>query len=294
MRGPGSGAIVRRLRFGNIQDAPFRFARVHFGCSAGGRRCFGGGAANVAPDYPGSCAPAVTPEANVRAPSSKSYKPVAVKFAEPIEDASFATFRNELAAVAKRRIYAELDRLVMVQGFFWDRDFNGAFDRKHPAVNNLAAAIRLEHRNGMGWDTLAVFAAEPTATAFTGRPGIVCAPGEISFDDVEFDRLVDDARSKPRDWIVPHADKTVVRTAPRGNATVIDTLGLTLVRLLGFLTKNSEPDTMRTAWARVITPAGKTGYVAPGALMSPSPERLCYGKDGFGRWRIAGYVGAAE
>ena len=242
--------------------------------------------------------PPVEPNTNVRppaaAPSPKSYHPVAVKLAEATEEASFLAFRNELAAVAKGRIYAELERLVMAQGFFWDRDFNGGFDRKRPAVDNLATAIRLERRNGMGWDTLAVFAAETTTSPFTGRPGIICAPGEVRFDDVEFDRLMDDTRSKPRDWIFPRADKILVRAAPRGNATVIDTLGLTLVRLLGFLAKDNEPDTMRAAWARVITPAGKTGFVAPGALMPASPERLCYGKDGFGRWRIAGFVGGSE
>jgi hypothetical protein len=36
------------------------------------------------------------------------------------------------------------------------------------------------------------------------------------------------------------------------------------------------------------------GLVAPGTLMSLSAERLCYGKDGFGRRRIAGYVGGEE
>ena len=105
---------------------------------------------------------------------------------------------------------------------------------------------------------------------------------------------MDDTRSKSRDWVYPRADKLAVHAAPRGNAMVIDTLGLTLVRLLGYLAKDNEPDTLRAAWARVITPAGKTGFVAPATLRSLSPERLCYGKDGFGRWRIAGYVGSGE
>ncbi len=248
------------------------------------------------PDTP-PAAPSLAPGASVRAPTPpapNSYQPVAVKLLAAPEDASFETFRNELAAVAKGRIYAELERLVTVQGFFWDRDFNGGFDRKRPAVDNLAAAIQLERRNGMGWATLAAFAAETTAAPFTGRLEIICAPGEAGFDDVEFDRLMDDTRSKPRDWVYPRVDKTAVHAAPRSNATVIDTLGLSLVRLLGYLAKDHEPNTLRAAWARVIAPAGKTGFVAPGTLMSLAPERLCYGKDGFGRWRIAGYVGGGD
>lgn len=239
-------------------------------------------------------APPFAPNAAVRPAAPRSYQPVMVKLPEAPEDANFETFRNELAAVAKGRIYAELARLVTVQGFFWDRDFKGGFERKRPPVDNLAVAIKLERREGMGWSTLAAFAAETTAAPFTGRPAIICAPGEVKFNDLEFDRLVDDTRSKPRDWVYPRADKSAVHAAPRDNATTIDTLGLTLVRLLGYVAKDNEPDTLRAAWARVITPAGKTGFVAPGTLRSLSPERLCYGKDGFGRWRIAGYVGADE
>lgn len=224
--------------------------------------------------------------------TSKPYQAVAVTLPPADDDTSFETFRKELADVAKSRRYGELARLVMLQGFFWDRDFSGGFNRKRPAVDNLAAAVRLEHRNGMGWVVLAAFAAETTAAPFTGRPGIICAPAEPSFDGVEFDRLTDETRSSARDWATPRADKTAVRTAPQSNAAVIDTLGLALVRVLGYQAKDMEPETIRTAWARVATPTGKTGFVAPGALLSLSPERLCYGKDGFGRWRIAGFVGA--
>ena len=223
---------------------------------------------------------------------SKPYQAVAVTLPPAADDASLETFRKELADVAKARMYGELARLVMLQGFFWDRDYSGGFDRKRPAVDNLAAAVRLEHRNGMGWIMLSAFAAETTAAPFTGRPGIICAPAEPSFDSVEFDRLTDETRSSARDWATPRGDKTAVRAAPQTNAAVIDTLGLALVRVLGYLAKDKEPDTLRTAWARVATPAGKIGFVAPGALMSLSSERLCYGKDGFGRWRIAGFVGA--
>ena len=75
---------------------------------------------------------------------------------------------------------------------------------------------------------------------------------------------------------------------------MIDTLGLALVRVLRILAKDKEPETVRAAWTRIASPAGKIGFVAPGALLSLSAERLCYGKDGFGRWRIAGFVGMAE
>ena len=85
-------------------------------------------------------------------PPLKPYAPVAITLPAASSDASFAAFRAELAAVAKSRVYVALGRLVQPQGFFWDRDFARAFDPRKPAVDNLAAAIQLEHRNGSGWN----------------------------------------------------------------------------------------------------------------------------------------------
>ena len=228
------------------------------------------------------------------APPVKPYKAVAVQLPVPTEDPTFETFRNELMRVAKTRVYVELERLVTPQGFFWDRDFGGGFEAKKPGVDNLAAAIGLERRDGAGWGTLAMFAADSTAAPFTGRPGIICAPAEPSYDNVEFDRLVDATRSDFVDWAAPRADKTPVRAGPRANANVLDTLGLSLVRILSYQTRETTPEAFRAAWVRVATPAGKTGYVAPGAVTSLTVERLCYGKDGFARWRIAGFVGGGD
>jgi hypothetical protein len=232
--------------------------------------------------------------AQQRAAAPKPYPTVAVQLPQPIEDANFEAFRSELAGVAKARIYVELERLVTMQGFFWDRDFGGGFDIKRPAVDNLAAAIGLERRNGAGWAVLAHFASESTAAPFTGRPGIICAPGEARYDEVDFNRLLDATRSEGVDWAAPRADKTPVHRSARSNAGVVETLGLVLVRILGYLTQDKQPDAIRAAWIRIVTPAGKIGFVAPGSLTPLIAERLCYGKDGFGRWRIAGYVGGGD
>jgi hypothetical protein len=227
-------------------------------------------------------------------PAPKPYESVAVKLPQVIEDPSLIVFRSELAGVANSRVYADLERLMTAKGFFWDRDFGGGFDAKRAAVDNLAAAIGLERRNGIGWVVLARFAAEATAAPFTGRPGIICAPGETRYDEVDFDRLVDATRSEAVEWAAPRMDKTPVRSAARTTSNMIDTLGLVLVRILGYLTKDKDPEAIRAAWMRIATPAGKVGFVAPGSLTSLTTERLCYGKDGFGRWRIAGYVGGGD
>jgi hypothetical protein len=88
----------------------------------------------------------------------------------------------------------------------------------------------------------------------------------------------------------PARGRTPVRFAPQPGATNVGTLGLHLVRLLGFEGVDSEPAPGRTQWARVALPDGKQGFVAPGSLMSLTAERLCYIKDLVAGWRIAGYV----
>jgi hypothetical protein len=225
------------------------------------------------------------------APASKPYQPVVVTLPPAASDERLDAFRNELAVVARGRVYAELARLVIGQGFFWDRDFNGSFNGQQPAVDNLATAVRLEFRDGTGWERLEKFAAEGTTSPLTGRPGVVCAPGELAFDSVEFDMLLDATRSQARDWAFPRADAIAVRAAAQNSAPVIDTLGMALVRAFGSLAKSDEAMPARAVWTRVATPTGKIGFVAPGTLMPFQAARLCYGKDGFGRWRIAGFVG---
>jgi hypothetical protein len=220
----------------------------------------------------------------------KPYTPVAIALPVASEDASFVTFRAKLAAVAKRRVYAELAQLVEAQRFFWDRDFGHGFDPRKPGVDNLAAAILLEHRNGSGWDLLAAMAAEAAIEPLDSRPSVVCAPARPAYDGVALTQLLNKTYTAPIDWAYPRAAKTPIRAAPQPAAAAIGTLGLNFVRLLSFEGPDSEPAPGRTQWARVAAPDGAVGFVAPNSLLSLTTERICYIKDLVGGWRIAGYV----
>jgi hypothetical protein len=221
---------------------------------------------------------------------SRPYAPVAIARPAASDDASFVAFRAALAAAATSRVYAELAPLVLAQGFFWDRDFAQAFDPRKPAVDNLAAAIALEHGNGVGWQALAAFAAEAAAAPLESRPGVVCAPAPPDYDGVAFSRLLDVTYTRGIDWVYPRADQTLVLAAPQPGAAKVGALGLHFVRLLGFEGADSEPAPGRSPWTRVAMPDGKPGFVAPGALTSLTAERLCYIKDLLVGWRIAGYI----
>ena len=225
--------------------------------------------------------------------AQKPYTPVVIKPAKGFAEPGFAAFRKAIGAAAKSRLYGDLEGLVLAQGFFWDRDFGRGYDPRRPPADNLAAAIGLERHDGAGWNMLAVLATEDAVEPLDSRPGVVCAPARPRYDSIEFSSLLNKTYTNEIDWAYPRADTTAVRAAPRANAPAVGKLGLQFVRLLGF---DGPPSDVpgRNQWAHVALPDGKTGYTAPGSLMSLTPDRLCYIKDLVGGWRIAGFVAAGN
>jgi hypothetical protein len=220
----------------------------------------------------------------------KPYPPIAITRPPAFDDASFTAFRGALAAAAKSRIYAGLAPLVVVQGFFWDRDFGRQFDQRRPAVDNLAAAVALEQGGGTGWDALAAFAADASAEPLESRPGVICAPARPGYDSVAFSRLLDVTYTSGIDWAYPRDDQTPVHSAPQPGAVQLDALGAHFVRVLGVQGTDSDPAPGRNQWKHVALPDGRTGYVAPDSLMSLGATRLCYIKDPIFGWRVAGVI----
>jgi hypothetical protein len=228
--------------------------------------------------------------AAAQTPLPKPYAPVLIARPPASDDAAFIAFRKKLAAVAAKRIYAGLAPLVAGQGFFWDRDFAHRFDPRKPAVDNLAAAIALEHDNGSGWRRLAAFAGDAAIEPLESRPGVVCGPARPVYDAVAYSRLLNDSYTTALDWAYPRADQTTVHNAPHAGAGVVGTLGLAFVQLLGFEGPDSEPDPGRNQWAHVALPNGKVGFVPPGSLRSLAAERLCYAKHLVAGWQITGFI----
>src|SRR5215831_5610153 len=95
-----------------------------------------------------------------QAPAPYSVVPVAP--AKPVSDPTLDAFRKELGDIAKRKDRAALSRLIVYRGFFWEGDDKSADPRKS-GIDNLAAALGLDAKDGSGWDALAELAAEANA-----------------------------------------------------------------------------------------------------------------------------------
>ena len=108
-------------------------------------------------------------------------------------------------------------------------------------------------------------------------------------------RLLDTTHTDGTDWAYPRADETPVRAAPRTDAAVVDTTGPAFRPPARLCRQGQRTGTRphRLGAGRACLD-GKTGYVAPGSLMSLTAERLCYIKDGVGRGGSPAYVGGGD
>ncbi len=244
------------------------------------------------PGQPGQqAAPAIAPP--------QPYKAVAVKPPPTASDPSLAAFRKQIGEIAERKDRAALARHVVAQGFFWLKPPDGrdGADMKKLGIDNLVAALRLNAKDGSGWDALAELASDETAMPFPNRTGVVCSPADPQFNPAELEAVAKATGTGPGDWGYTVAEGVEVRAQPQPGARVIEKLGLHFVRVLpdepqGQATAPGRED--ENAFVRVVTPSGKVGFLAEESL-SPLPvNQLCFVKDASGAWKIAGFLGSME
>ena len=212
-------------------------------------------------------------------PKLGPYKPVPITLPPGLNDPSFESFRKQLAEIAKNKDRAALARLV-APNFFWvpeDKDL----------ADNLSKALGLDGTDGFGWEALAAYANETTVMADPQRKGVFCAPAEPNFDDRAADELANATQTDAADWAFPIRDGIEVRAAAKQDAAVVDKLGLYLVRVLP---DDSPANAVLATFAKVLTAAGKVGYVPIDTILPIGGEQLCYLKYG-SAWKIAGFLG---
>jgi hypothetical protein len=238
---------------------------------------------------PGSAqTPAAGPAPQAQAPAPpKPYKPVALTLPTPSKDASLEAFRKQIADIADRKDRAALAKLVVAQGFFWDGDNGDNIDKKKSPVDNLATAIGLDSKDGSGWEVLGEFAADPTVSPAPDRKDVVCSPADPAFNESELEAVAKSTQTDPGEWGYPMSAGIEVRESALPNAKVTEKLGLHFVRVL----PDDSPLTAVASFLRIVTPAGKIGFVPADSIAPLGNDQVCYLKDASG-WKIAGYIGS--
>jgi hypothetical protein len=251
-----------------------------------------------APSQPPAAATSQPPAA--AAPSStdadrKPYKAVAVVLPQPLKDASFEAFRNQLIEVVKRKDRAALARLVVRKGFFWEQESGDKADKKKSGIANLAESMGLDMRDDpdTGWDMIQIYAVDPTAFELPGRQGVICGPADPDFNDEDFRALLDSSQSDVSDWVYPLAAGLELHAAPSADAPVTEKLGMNFLRVLSFDVTQEATNPSAAEFVRILTPAGKVGFIKIDNIASLGVSQLCYVKEADG-WKIAGVLGGIE
>lgn len=237
---------------------------------------------------PGQAPPGPAQRGPAQPAPPRPYKAVPVTLPQPSADPSFEAFRKQLAEIADRKDRAALARLV-ANNFFWMGEKGDKANRRKSGIDNLAAAIDLDNKDGSGWQALAEAAGEATLEPIPQKRGVMCSPASPMFDEAAADQIAKQTGTQPEDWGFPSKPGVEVRGAPQPTAPVIETLGMNLVRVMP---DEAPPGAgaQESPFVRVVTPSGKVGYVPDEFLSSLDVDQLCYVKDGSG-WKIAGYAG---
>ncbi|HEX4557251.1 MAG TPA: hypothetical protein VH249_24900 [Xanthobacteraceae bacterium] len=247
------------------------------------------GPPQAAPQRPQGAPPAG--QAQAVAPI-KPYKPLAVTLPAPVNDPSFEAFRKQLGDIATRKDRAALAKLLVTQGFFMEGADGNKLDKKKSALDNLAEALGgFAGKDATGWEALSAAALDPTLEPLTERKGVSCGPAGPTIDEQGFEALTKETGTEPGDWAFPVAPNLEVRSAAQPTAPVIEKLGMNLLRVLPDAPPQGNAQQIAPTFARVVTPAGKTGFVAIDGISPIGFDQLCYVKDASG-WKITGYESA--
>jgi hypothetical protein len=220
-------------------------------------------------------------------PPAAPYKPVMVTLPKPMADESFDAMRQQLGEAAQHKDRAAMARLVVAQGFFWQRENRNASDKRKSGFDNLSAALGLDNKEGAGWEILSGYAEDPTASPSPAHNGAMCAPAEPAFDGKELADLLKATNSDETEWGYPVSAGIEVHASAQAGAPVIDKLGLHFVHMVPEAASDSP------SYLRIATPSGKTGYVSIDSIAPIGNDQICYVKDG-GAWKIGGYIGGGE
>ena len=133
----------------------------------------------------------------------------------PLADAGFEELRKQIAAAAQKKDRAALARLVVSKGFFWERETGEGADKKKSGVDNLATALGLANKDAVGWDMLAGYSEDPTASPAPGRANALCAPADPAFDGKAFEALLKATQTDFGEWGYPASPSTDVHAQGR-------------------------------------------------------------------------------
>ncbi|MCC2113719.1 MAG: hypothetical protein KDJ16_16910 [Hyphomicrobiales bacterium] len=223
-----------------------------------------------------------------------------------------AEFIDELqAAVARRDRDAVLS--AVSPDFRWERDFGGSFDKSKPAAENfefaypLDDALLADEYKGDGWRKLDAKLKARALGPWGEKEWRIdaCLPAEPRLGTAETapDKALEEragalAEARQSDfwllWGYVEATDVLVRAKPAASSTALDVVSTQAVWIADWLTVDDLDGVPDRKWVKVNSPAGHTGYIVADFLLGFLEDRICFGKDAAGEWKIIAYIGGGD
>src|SRR5262249_46866215 len=161
--------------------------------------------------------------------------------------------------------------------FFWIGEVNGRegdkANKRKSGIDNLAAAIDLDDKEGSGWFAIAQAAKETSLEPMQQKRGVLCSPANPIFNEKAADQLLKETATNEFDWAFPTKPAIDVHASAQPNSPIVGKVGMYLIRVMPEEAPagNQAPE---SPFVRVVMPNGKVGFVAAESLSPTEFDQL--------------------
>lgn len=227
------------------------------------------------------------PEVKVQAPAP--FKP------DPALDAMRKQFADAVRAKDTKALFA-----LVSPEFTWTADGEPAeqSDAKRDALHNFKVAFGFRpygkdedgNSNDAFWVLLDDAASDPALTPHGDNPEAACGPVVAEVVDEEAREHATEAiagEGEGVEWVYTLREIALTQN-PTGGGTVAKVSNVALPVVSKY--PPAKPgENLPTSFYEVLLPSGKTGWIDADGVDPLGIDRLCYGKDKSGAWKIIGY-----
>ncbi len=228
------------------------------------------------------------------------YPEIKVRTATPFKpDPALDAMRKKLADMVRARDTKALFALVSPE-FTWTADGEPAeqFDPSRDALHNFKVAFgfRPYGKNEDGnsadafWILLDDAVSDPTLTPQADNPEIACGPAAAEVaDEFTRERATEAIAGEDEgvEWVYTLREISLTQK-PTGGGTVAKVSNVALPVISRY--PPAKPgENLSTSFYEVLLPSGQTGWIDADGVDPLGIDRICYGKDKSGAWKIVGY-----
>jgi len=213
-------------------------------------------------------------------------------------DAALNAMRKQLAGIVARKDAKALFALVSPD-FVWTADGEPA-ERSNPdgdPLQNFKIAFGFaiggkDDKIGNDeafWVLLEQAVSDPALTPHGGNSAIACGPVTAEADEDARDAATEKIAGEDEGVEWTYTLKEIALTEkPAGGRTVAKAANVALP-VVGRYPAAKEGEDIAPSFYELLLPSGKTGWIDVDGVEALAADRLCYGKDKTGAWKITGY-----